>query len=348
MPSCATLLNCAFLCATFITMGFSADDKKVMMLSYSEYIDPAIPTAYEAATGVKVQIDVYESQEDMIAKLQAGGSEQYDIVVATDVVVPTLIHLGLVQKLDQKQIPNHVNVMDKFRNPVFDPNNAYSYPYQWGTIGLMYVTEKFPAPLSWASIFDPAKQPGPFILMDEMRSMTGIALLYLGKSANATQADDIKACGQLLAQTKKSAQCLGFDGGVGGMNKVLAGEAIAAVVYNGDAVRNITDNKYTYAVPKEGGILWVDNMLLCSKAPNPKGGHAFMNHILEANIGAQLSNFNRYATPNKAALPMITEADKNNNAIYPTAAQMDTLHFQVDVGPATQIYDQVWTAVKAR
>jgi spermidine/putrescine transport system substrate-binding protein len=284
----------------------------------------------------------------MIAKLQAGGSSQYDIVVATDVVVPTLIHLGLVQKLDQTQLPNSKNIMDKFRNPAFDPQNTYSYPYQWGTIGLMYVTDKFPTPLSWASIFDSAKQPGPFILMDEMRSMTGIALLYLGKSANATSADDIKACGQLLAKTKASPKCLGFDGGVGGMNKVLAGEAIAAVVYNGDAVRNITDNKYTYAVPKEGGILWVDNMLLCSKAPNAKGGHAFMNHILDAKIGAQLSNFNHYASPNQASLPLIEEKDQNNNAIYPSAEQMNSLHFQVDVGPAAQIYDQVWTAVKAR
>jgi spermidine/putrescine transport system substrate-binding protein len=129
---------------------------------------------------------------------------------------------------------------------------------------------------------------------------------------------------------------------------VPAGEAVAAVVYNGDAVRNIMDDKFAYTVPKEGGILWVDNLLICAKAPNPKGGHAFINHLLDAKVGAQLSNFNRYATPNQASLPLITEADRKNAGIYPDEAQMKACQFQEDVGAETRIYDQVWTAVKAR
>lgn len=340
----------ATVAAIFCTVStaLSAAEKPVMMLSYSEYIDPEIPKAYEAATGVKVQIDVYESQDDMLAKLQAGGVSQYDIVVATDVVVPTMIKLGLVQKLDKTAIPNGVNIMETFKNPAFDPGNTYSYPYQWGTVGLMYATAKVKGEVSWALLFDEAKQPGPFVMMDEMRTMTGIAAMFQGASASTRKADEIKAAGALLAKAKASSKCIGFDGGVGGMNKVLAGEAVAAVVYNGDAVRNIMDDKFAYTVPKEGGILWVDNMLLCAKAPNPKGGHAFINHILDAKVGAQLSNFNRYATPNQASLPLITETDRKNAAIYPDAAQMKACQFQEDVGAETKIYDQVWTAVKAR
>jgi spermidine/putrescine transport system substrate-binding protein len=325
-----------------------AAEKPVMMLSYSEYIDPEIPKAYLAATGVTVQIDVYESQDDMLAKLQAGGVSQYDIVVATDVVVPTMIKLGLVQKLDKTAIPHGVNIMEKFKNPAFDPGNTYSYPYQWGTAGLMYATAKVKGEVSWALLFDEAKQPGPFVMMDEMRTMTGIAAMFLGYNASTRKPDEIKAAGALLAKAKASPKCLGFDGGVGGMNKVLAGEAVAAVVYNGDAVRNIMDDKFAYTVPKEGGILWVDNLLICAKAPNAKGGHAFINHLLDAKVGAQLSNFNRYATPNQASLPLITDADRTNPAIYPDEAQMKTCQFQEDVGAETRIYDQVWTAVKAR
>ena len=145
----------AVLCAASVTL--SAAEKPVMMLSYSEYIDPEIPKAYEAATGVKVQIDVYESQDDMLAKLQAGGVSQYDIVVATDVVVPTMIKLGLVQKLDKTAIPNGVNIMETFKNPAFDPGNTYSYPYQWGTVGLMYATAKVKGEVSWSLLFDEAK-----------------------------------------------------------------------------------------------------------------------------------------------------------------------------------------------
>lgn len=336
----------AVLCA--VSLSLTSAEKPVMMLSYSEYIDPEIPKAYEAATGVKVQIDVYESQDDMLAKLQAGGVSQYDIVVATDVVVPTMIKLGLVQKLDKTAIPNGVNIMERFKSPAFDPGNAYSYPYQWGTVGLMYATAKVQGEVSWSLVFDEAKQPGPFVMMDEMRTMTGVALMFLGHSANSRKPDEIKACGALLAKAKASAKCLGFDGGVGGMNKVLAGEAIAAVVYNGDAVRNIKDDKFAYTVPKEGGILWVDNMLICAKAPNKAGGEKFINHILDPKVGAQLSNFNRYATPNQAAMTHITAEDQKNTAIYPTAEQMKSSQFQEDVGAETKIYDQVWTAVKAR
>ena len=342
-----TCLNAASLLMS-CSLIISAAEKNVMMLSYSEYIDPEITKQYEATTGVKVTIDVYESQDDMLAKLQAGGISQYDIVIATDVVVPTMIKLNLVQKLNLSVIPNSANLMPQFKSPVFDPGNSYSLPYQWGTVGLMYATASVKGDISWSMVFDAAKQPGPFIMMDEMRTMTGIALMYLGHSANSRKADDIKACGELLAKAKGSSKCLGFDGGVGGMNKVLAGEAVAAVVYNGDAVRNIMDDKFAFTVPKEGGILWVDNMLICAKAPNAAGGHAFVNYILDAKIGAQLSNFNRYATPNLASMPMISTDDAKNSAIYPSPAQMKTLHFQEDVGAETKIYDQVWTAVKAR
>ena len=185
-------------------------------------------------------------------------------------------------------------------------------------------------------------------MMDEMRSMTGSALMFLGYSANSRKPAEIKACGDLLAKAKASKKCLGFDGGVGGMNKVLGGEATVAVVYNGDAVRNIKDDKFAYAVPKEGGIIWVDNMLVCAKAPNPVGGTKFINYILDPKVGAQLSNFNRYATPNQASLPMITKEDAANPAIYPPAELLKKLRFQEDLGAETKVYDQVWTTVKAR
>lgn len=328
--------------------GLGAAEKPVTVYSYSEYIDPEIPKQFEAATGIPVKIDVYESQDDMLAKLQAGGVSQYDVVIATDVVVMTMIKLGLVQKLDQTLVTNGKHLMAQFKSPAFDPGNTYSYPYQWGTVGLIYATAAVKGEVSWSLLFDNAKQPGPFVMMDEMRSMTGSALMFLGYSANSRTPAEIKACGELLAKAKASKKCLGFDGGVGGMNKVLGGEAKVAVVYNGDAVRNIKDDQFAYAVPKEGGIIWVDNMLICAKAPNPVGGTKFINHILDPKVGAQLSNFNRYATPNQASMPMITKEDAANPAIYPSAEMLKKLSFQEDLGAETKLYDQVWTMVKAR
>lgn len=327
-----------------------AAEKTVKVYMYSEYIDPKMPDEFEKLTGQKCKIDVYESSEEMLAKMQqAGGAGQYDCIVVSDAHVPTLIKLGLVTPLDKSKIPNAKNVDPQFANPPFDPGMKYSLPYQWGTVGLMFNKEKVKGDISWNLIFDPAKQPGPFVLMDSMRDMLGIGLRYNSYSMNSRSVDEIKKSMQSLMKAKGSKKCLGLEGGVGGKNRVAAGEAALAVVYNGDAVRAIAENsKLDYQVPKEGGIIWVDVMLVPAKAPNADGGHAFINYIMDAKAGAQLSNFNRYPTPNKASLPMINKDDLAMPQIYPPADTMKKLEYLQDVGEDTKLYDEAWTNVKAQ
>ena len=314
---------------------------------YSEYIDPAIPTEFTAKTGIPVRLDTYESQDDMLAKLQAGGTSAYDVVIASDVVIPAMVKLKLIRPL--QPIANAANIDARFRDPPYDRGNAYSWPYQWGTVGLMYRTDRVRGEISWALLFDAARQPGPFVLMDEMRTTLAAAQLLLKSDVNSRVPEQIAAAGKLVLDAKRSAKCLGFDGGVGGMNKVLAGEAALAMVYNGDAVKNMpADGSCAFAVPREGSGIWVDVMTVSAQAPNPAGAHAFIDFILDAKVGAQLSNFVRYASPNAASKPMLTKADLDNPAIYPSAAVMDTLRYQEDVGEASAVYDEVWTAVKAQ
>lgn len=293
-------------------------------------------------------MDLYESNEEMIAKLQAGGVSQYDLIFPSDFYVPSIIQLRLVQPLDHGKLPNLRNLDDKFKNPPFDPGNRYSVAYQWGTTGLVYRKDKVGKPESWAVLFRDPK--APFILMDSPREMLGNALKYLGYSVNTKNPKEVQAAGQLLLQTKRSRYFLGFEGGVGGKNRVVAGAAAYAVVYNGDAVKAADENpgKVDFAIPKEGATLWVDSMMIPAKAPNPEAAHLFINFILDPKVGAQLSNFNRYATPNKAALPYINPADRKNPAIYPSSELMKRLEFILDLGKDNRIYDEVWTAVKSR
>lgn len=314
---------------------------------YSEYMDPAIPPAFTARTGIPVRLDTYESQDDMLAKLQAGGTSAYDVVIASDVLIPAMVKLGLIRPLEP--IANAANVDARFRDPPYDRGNRHSLPYQWGTVGLLYRTDRVQGEIGWALLFDPARQPGPFVLMDEMRTTLAAAQLARGGDVNSRAPEEVAAAGRLLLEAKRSAKCLGFDGGVGGMNKVLAGEAALAMVYNGDAVRNMpADGSCAYAVPKEGSGIWVDVMTVSAQAPNSAGAHAFIDYILDPEVGARLSNFVRYASPNAAARPLLTKADLDNPAIYPSPAVMDTLRYQEDVGEASAVYDEVWTAVKAQ
>jgi spermidine/putrescine transport system substrate-binding protein len=325
-----------------------AEPCQLNLYIWSEYIDPEIVKAFETQNNCKVTIDLYEDNESMMAKLQGGGTSQYDVVVPGGYILPAMVKLGLLAPLRRENIPNMKNIDDKFVNPSFDPGNQYSVPYQWGTVGI-YMRKK-PGQVvdeSWAMLFTPGKKAGSFLLMDSIRETMGSALIFKGQSVNTTDKAQLEAIGKVLAETKKRSQ--GFEGGVGGKNKVLAKAVNAAVVYNGDAIKGTKDDPETYYfVPKEGGIIWVDNLAVPAKAPHRDAAEKFINFILDAKIGAQLSNFNQYATPNKAAKEFVAPEDLKNPAIYPAPEMMAKLQFVNDLGDQNRMYDEIWTQVKSK
>lgn len=326
----------------------SAQKNKLNLFIWSEYIDPQIVADFEKQFDCKVTTDLYEDNESMIAKLAGGGSALYDIVVPSDYVVTAMVKRNLLAPLRHETIPNLKNVDPTFANPPFDPGNKYTAPYQWGTVGL-YVRKPKDKPLdeSWALLFEAAKQPGAFLLMDDVRPCFSAALKFKGRSVNSVDPKELKESRDLLLDAKK--RSLGFEGGVGGKNRVLSKGCVMAMVYNGDAVRGMKEDPETiYFVPKEGGEIWLDSLCVPAKAPNRDMAEKFINYILDAKVGARLSNFNRYATPNKAAKEFINADDLRNTAIYPTPEIMNKLEFLHDLGVNTKLYDELWTQVKAK
>lgn len=320
----------------------------VTVLMYSEYIDPAMVEDFEKETGMPLRIEVYEAQEEMIAKLQAGGDALYDVVVASDVVVRQLAGLGLVAPLDRGLVPNLGNVAPRFRSPPFDPGNRWSAPYLWGSTGILYRGELDPDSVRWSDMFSEKPRFARFVLQDEGRTMLAIALQALGRSPNTTDPAAVRAAAALLQTVKSRPGCVGFDGSVGGANKVLGDLVDAAVVFNGDAAARISeDSTLRYAVPREGSVVWLDNMLVTSRAPNAAGAHRFIDWILRGDKGAQLANYVRYPTPNGAALPEIVPEDLADRSVYPDSATMARMEFLSDPGDATRLYDEAWTSIKA-
>lgn len=325
-----------------------AQQNVLNVFNWSEYIDPGIVKDFEKKFNVKVNYSLYESNEDLISKLEVGGKEQYDVVVPGQYAVPIMVKKGLLLKLDKSQIPNFKNLSKKFVNTSYDPNNGYSIAYQWGTVGIVYDKKKLKNPdQTWGLLFDKSKQKGAFVMMDSIREMIGPALMYLGKSLNSTKPEDLKQALDLMVEAK--GRSLGFDGGVGARNKVAAGQAVYGVAYNGDCVKMQDENpNIGYFVPKEGTVVFVDNMSISAGSRNPKMAHAFINYILEPKVGARLSNYNRYATPNEAAKPFINPKDVKNPGVYPPASVMGKLEFILDLGAGNKLYDAVWTKLKAR
>jgi spermidine/putrescine transport system substrate-binding protein len=342
--------NLVLLILLCLSLPFHADaaSRRLNLFIWSEYIDPEVVSEFEKKFDCKVTIDLYEDDAAMMSKLQAGGDALYDVVVPPDHKVPALIKLGLLAPLRPEKLPNLQNLDERFKNPPFDPGNRYTVSYQWGTMGIYLRTGpgKAPEP-TWGLLFDARLQPGAFVLIDNARDMVGAALKHLGHSLNSTAPEELKAARDLVVEAKK--RCAGFDGSVGAKNKVLGKVAKAGIVYSGEAARGMSDDKETtYLIPREGSQIWQDNLAILSKAPNREAAELFVNYILDAEIGARISNFTRFATPNRAARAHIRPEDLANPAIYPPEETMKRLEMLKDLGAKTRFYDEIWTQIKAR
>ena len=327
-----------------------AQENTLYLYNWAEYIPDELIEAFEAETDSTVVVETYPDNESMVAKLQGGGISQYDIVVPSDYIIPMMLELDLLQSLNRDLIPNFDNLDPNFIDAEFDRGNAYTVPYQWGTNGIIYrsdrTTETFSE--SWGTLFDAELQQGPFVMMDDQRVIIGAAALYLGFDMNTTDPDELRQVQELLLEAKNRSN--GFIDGVGGKDAVVAGSANLAVVYGGDALRAADENPdlaIGYYLPEEGTTKWLDSMAIPAEAPNPELAHAFINFILDAENGAALSNFTQFPTPNAAAKAFVNPEDLENPAIYPADEMADRLHFVSPIsGAELELIDAVWTNVQ--
>jgi spermidine/putrescine transport system substrate-binding protein len=332
-------------CARNTGLSKTASGGTVTVFMYSEYIDPALVERFQKETGLSVVLDTYENTETMMSKVASAG-DQYDVVVVSDHAIPVMAAKGTFRPLDFTKIPNAKNVSARFVKPAYDPQGRWSIPYQWGTMGIVYRKDKLPGfTASWRILFDPAAQRGPVVLIDSMRDLMAAALFAGGFSPNTRNPEELKAAGDLLAAARTK-RMVGFYGSPDSVGKVLTGDAWVGIAYNGDAVSKL-DSNTDFAVPREGTILWVDAMTIPARAPHPEAAYRFIDFILQPDVGAQLSNYLEYATPNAASLPLITPEVRGDPRVYPTDAQLATMVMLEDVQDATTLYDQVWTRVKA-
>lgn len=325
-----------------------AAEAKLNVFIWSEYLDPEVVKEFEQKFACKVTVDVYEEAESMLAKLQAGGTALYDIVVPPDHLVPTMVKLQLLAPLRLANLPNLKNLDAKFANPPYDRGNKFSVAYQWGTVGILLRPQPGKTYVeSWGLVFDAQQQPGKFVLIDSVRDCLGAALKFQGHSLNSVAIPHLKEARDLVIAAK--ARALGFEGSVGAKNKLSGKLVEAGIVYSGEAARALTeDPALRYFIPREGSQIWVDNLCIPAKAPHRDRAEQFINFVLDAKVGARLSNFLQFATPNAAAKAFIKPEDLKNPAIYPLPEVLGKLEFLEDLGAKTKLYDEAWTQVKAR
>ena len=323
---------------------------EIFLYTWVEYIDPEIKTQFEAECGVKVTETNFDSNETLLATLQAGGAD-YDIVVPSDYMVQILISEGMLQELDYNVITNIQNMEQLNVNQYFDPEQKYTVPWFWGTSGFAVDTNVVKdVKDSWSMMFDPnSPYCGQISMLDDERETIGAALMYLGYSINDVDPAHLEEAKNLLIEQSK---CIKAYDSQTNDDLIISGETVLGHIWTGDAIlAGLPDSGgregISYVIPSEGCTIWQDNMAIPVGAPNAYTAMVFMNYTQYPDIAAQNAEWVGYATPNKAAKEFIDPDMLANEGIYPSAEVAESLQWIEDAGPAQELYDRIWTEFKA-
>lgn len=317
--------------------------KELNIFNWSEYLPQSIIDQFEKEYGVKVNYDTYSSNEELLSKLMAGGT-QYDLIVPSDYMVDIMIKQGLLAPLDKNNIPNLKNLDPQFLNQYFDPGNKYSVPYMWGTVGITYNKAKVKnPPTSWADLWNPAYR-GRVVMLNDSREVIGAALQLLGYSKNETDPAKLAQAKAKLKELLPNVKSFDSDSP---KTLFLNGEVWIGQTWSGEAALAYQENPdIGYVLPKEGGGRFLDSMAIPKGAPHKYTAEVFINFLLRPEISAELSKAFPYGNPNKAALEILPEDLKKNPASYPPAEAVNRAEWNKDVGDATALFDRIWTEVK--
>ncbi len=332
---------------------------ELSVFNWDDYIDEELLTTYEEEYGVRIIYDTFASNEDLLAKLQAGATG-YDVIFPSDYMVSQMIELGLLAEIDVNQLSNWGNIGEQFKNAPFDPGNKHCVPYQWGTTGIGYRAghpffEENP-PDSWAYLFEPEMleqyADGGINVLNDQRELIGAALRYLGYSVNDTDRAHLEEARDLIIAAKpywKTFNSEDYDDTL-----LVPDEVVLSQGWSGDVAAaywntyddETEDGNWYYAIPTEGAVKWLDNICIPASTERFETALHFMNFLLEAENGAAITNYTYYASPNLAANEFILEEILTDESIYPPDEVIDKLEWLEEVGDAIFVYDEMWTAIK--
>jgi putrescine transport system substrate-binding protein len=316
------------------------EEKVVNVYNWSDYIEPTVIEAFEKETGLKVNYEVMDSNELLETKLLAGRTG-YDVVVPSASFLARQITANIYQKLDKSKLPNYKNLDADItkRLEAFDPGNQYAVNYMWGTSGVGYneakINEAMPnAPVdSFAMFFDPkvAKnfEKCGISILDAPSEVVGAVLIYLGKDANSENVEDLKAAEKVLMSIRPYVRLINSSKYI---EDLANGEICLAMGWSGDVLlardRSEEAGKglaIKYNIPKEGAVMFFDNMAIPADASHVKNAHLFIDYMLRADVAAKNSNFLSYANSNAASWATVNDEVKNNPNIFPPPALMAKL-----------------------
>lgn len=320
-----------------------AGQKTLHYFTWSDYVGPELLAEFERRHGVHVVVDTFSSNEELLAKLQ-GGATGYDVTVPSDFMAAIMIQQGLVAELDPAKLPNAATLEDHLQHLPFDPTQRYAVPYVWGTVGIGYDSAVVATPPdSWAVLWD-ARYIGKISMLNDQREVFGAVLRSMGASMNTKDPALIEAAKARLLVQKPLVKAYASEH----YDQLLAsGDVVLAHGWGGPVARAMLDRpSIRYVVPKEGGTLWADCLVVLKSSPRKELAMQFINYLLEPQVAARTAERLLFASANKAARPFVPSRILENPAIYPPLDLLSRLEWMTDVGAALRMYDRAWTELK--
>ena len=339
-------LSLVFVMIMTLLAGCAGGEEKLVLNVYNwgDYIDESILDDFETETGIRVNYEMFATNEDMYVKLKQGGTK-YDVAFPSDYMIEKMMKEDMLQEIDMSKVPNYSLIMDEFKGLDFDPDEKYSVPYMWGTVGIIYNKSMVTEPVdSWDILWD-EKYKDNILMMDSQRDTLMVALKKLGYSMNTRSTEELEEAKQLLIDQKPVVLAYVGDNVV---DMMLSEEAAMAVVWSGQAIQIMSEQEgFEYAYPKEGTNLWFDSVVIPKTSENVEVAHMFIDFLNREDIAFRNADYIGYSSPNIGAVDQLSEELKAMSAAYPEMDKLENAEIFLDPGAFIEEYNRIWTELKA-
>ncbi len=326
------------------TRGGSAPAKVVNLAIWGNYLTPDLVKKFEAESGIKVNISNYNSNEELLAKIQAGASG-IDVAVPSDYMVRILTKLSLLHEIDRAQIANIDKLLPELLHQDFDPENRYSWPYTWSTAGIAVNRDLFKGDIKgWKAVFTDQQLAGKVSLLDDVREVLAAALKYNGYSVNTTNPDELKKAESTLLEVKPRVKMFRSDT----IDALLKKEVAVAHAFSTDALQAAakSGSKIEFILPEEGGTRSIDTLVILKGSKNLESAHKLLNFMLSPEVNVSFVKSVWGGPVLKTTRAQLPENMKNSPVLFPAEAKLAKFESVLDLGVKTRLYDQLWTRIK--
>ena len=342
MKKTFVLLLTLFFTVSLLFTGCSNPANEVRIYNAAEYIADGVIDQFEAETGYKVIYSEFDSNESMYTKIK---TTSYDVLIPSDYMVSRLVNEGLLQELDYTNIPNYSLVDDTFKNDYYDPENKYSVPYMWCTVGILYDTEKVTETVDSMDIMWNENYKGKIFMLDSVRDSFGMTLKSLGYSINSENENELsEAKDKMITQRPL---VLGYVTDEV-KDKIISGEGYLGLVYSGEAGKAIEETEnLKYVIPNEGTIYCVDAMVVPANAKNKIAAEAFINFMHKPEIAAKNASEMYYGITNTEGKKLLSEDITSDSGLYPDSEVLANADRLVNTETINQRYLDIWNEIMA-